>query len=1421
MPFEYLDQPAVKQKQGSRFEYLEPVSSRFEYIGDEEENQASQPAASKFEYLAGMATKALDKVPKPPLIVDPRDLFGQDSPLFTPAKMIQQVEESGPRLKEAAQKKIGDLVSAPPPADLSPGQQDLLQFAKAVAGGAAGTALELQPVTPSEALRDLLIGKGMPVAKDAVRAGSAANEAFAKYFPKAADVLFKERPAITPEMHSKINLILSDFKQKIGIPQERGLSVVDVAKAMEEGRITQAQAARYDKSLFDEMLGQRNKGMDVEATRTTPEPPPLRSISEVSRPLPEGRQLPIDSRAGGPVPIQGADFSMKPAATTAEIEKAKLFNEIRTGLGQAFEENIAKLLPVEDADNLLRKEFEELLPEFIPKKTIKKAIAEGKLLTDFVNERDFSNMTAKLSEKFGAAVSGKAGVEGFNSPDFLATAQRIPVEPIIGQAPKKLTDIIFDVSKAVGRKVSFGQPSRKAGGTYYPGTSATVVRYSGDLDTTAHELAHSLDDKFGIVAEWNKPGLISPFDAELAKFWPHGSATETGPHSSLQYKRAEGVAEWIRAWIVNPKAAASAAPNFARYMVDALPTDTIKALRSFSNDVRGFAGATAHEQIMSNVRWEPPKGSVVDFFAGNNIKEPGFHLTYADRIQTQVQDSLKAFTKAVEYARGEKGVTEVLPADDPIVLARLFSGVHSKMDDIFEKGMVDAKNNRVTKGGLSYLFEPLDRTDTKTLQREMQEVSSYMIAMRTLEKSKQLGKIRVSGIGGGLFTDAQVAEKRIAELKSNPGKFKRIEEAAGRYREWADSTLKYLVEKGRLSDKQYQAIKANNEFYVAMQRVMETAPGEEIVVFKGSGGKLGSVAQPVKSFTGSTRAIENPYTSLMQNTYKAVQEADRNDVLRVFRDLLTSDRGMQEGRVMDLASVGRLAAPTDKNTISIFVDGKKETWQFHEDVYKSLKGLIDGQSVLPGFLTALPKILRATITNFPAFAARNFIRDMQQRAILSEVKSGVFDSLKKRGPMEISDLKLFGGDQAGHYLRDRVDYTRAMQAALKDMVKEPGNIILDPKRMWKSYSDFMQGSEMRGRLAEFSAAVKHAKNVLKMDDYNANLYAASKARGLQDFAIAGNLVRTINQMVPFTNAAIQGLARTAEGAARNPKGFAARWGLVVLIPTLMERTYNQMNAKEEYDQMPAYMRDMFYNFKIAPNTWLRIPKPFELGVMASGVSRALDKAEGKKNSFDGYANSAARSLLPIDESALAMGFPGFVQAMANYDFFRNRAIVPRHEEKLDLDLRDTSNASRLAKTLQRGIGVDARKIDFLMREMFGYAGAFATDASDVGRKDRRGLGLNQTGLIVGSPAYAARDVQWVMNTAAARGLEQRKDVKALQAYLKAYWNAPNNEGKDIAAKRLTDYATNIRETWEKNPKFLENEKKKAKIKQRQIARAGQ
>lgn len=988
---------------------------------------------------------------------------------------------------------------------------------------------------------------------------------------------------------------------------------------------------------------------------------------------------------------------------------------------------------------------------------------------------------------------------------------RIKPAPITRVKPKKLRQIQLDLKQGTKSNIFYTKSpsSRRSLGSYNPTNAAIAIKFDNDLDVTAHEIGHALDDRFGLLSKIPKDNL-SQIKKELLPFSKYGSKPPKGHPEANQYILGEGVAEWIRAFVVNPEEAAKQAPLFHEWYTNTVPEKIRERIKVFSDDVRAFAGATGHESIMSNVQFDPEKTKSKLFKLFN--RPDGFQVTYYDKLKANWANSLQVYDKAVKYLKGLNEVQELSPRQDPKMLARLYLGANEKLDNVLFNGLVDSNNKRLIDPisektmTLEWLIEPLDATTEKGLKNEVEEVASYMIAERTLELQDRFGKDLVSGIGGGIFTDKSIAQKRLEEHRNLPEpKQDRIEEAARRYREYADGVLRYMVEKGRMSKQTYSEIKQKNDYYVALNRVLEAAPGEEVVVYQNKAAKaVANGKEVVKKVKGSSKTIKNPYESLIESTQRALKEADRNEIMLAFRELFKTNRSMGDGAVVSTSEIARKATANDKNIIKIFVNGKPEYWQLQEDVFKAVKNLSEASFDLPPLITALPKMVRWTVTNFPVFALRNRIRDFQARFILSKNAEKGFDIYTKKGvkSASIDGYQLFGGGQAGYYLLDQNAYSKQLKKSIRELAKDKKTILLSPRRMASKYTDLLRSSEVSTRIEEYRSAFKKAKE-RGLDDYNASIYAASEARDLMDFAVSGYYLKVINQLVPFSNAAVQGLRKSIRTAQSDPKGLVIRIALYTLIPTMIERMFVSLtDSDDEYEQFPAWRKDLFYNFKISSNLWVSIPKPFELGMVGSAAGRAIDHSKGQDDAFEGYAGSLSRSLLPVDESAIAGFSKGIIEGMANKDFYRDRPIIPRYEEDLSIEKRNTQTASRLGNAIQHTFGyinvpVDGRIADHIIESTFTYFGRFGLKLSDIGREDsHHEFGLPDTGLMANSPVYNAKDVQWVIEFARKNGHSQKPYYKALQQMIGTYFDEKDEKIKKPLGNSIIEYSKKIRNSFE-------------------------
>ncbi len=319
-------------------------------------------------------------------------------------------------------------------------------------------------------------------------------------------------------------------------------------------------------------------------------------------------------------------------------------------------------------------------------------------------------------------------------------------------------------------------------------------------------------------------------------------------------------------------------------------------------------------------------------------------------------------------------------------------------------------------------------------------------------------------------------------------------------------------------------------------------------------------------------------------------------------------------------------------------------------------------------------------------------------------------------------------------------------------------------------------------------------------------------------------MKRISQIIPFTNPQVQGLKKTGEllkKAWNDPhkrKVLIAKVAYTSILPEIAAYIFNAAQGEDvekKYWQQPAYLRDTFWNFHLGDDFWLRIPKPFELGIPASFVGRFISKFRGDPHAFEGHGGQILKMIAPVDPEVMATGGLGGVgQAIMNRDLFRNQYIVDPNEEKMHVELRKgTKNASNLGQILQKATGdnIDARTIDFLLRSQLGGVGTQAAQLSDVGEEGgSRRLGMTSAGIFTGSPGTAARDVQFVLKEAEARNESNSDVVEELREIKRAYNEAGTAADRERLSTALIDAATKARTLFDSTGSFLTEKEGKAR-----------
>ena len=147
-------------------------------------------------------------------------------------------------------------------------------------------------------------------------------------------------------------------------------------------------------------------------------------------------------------------------------------------------------------------------------------------------------------------------------------------------------------------------------------------------------------------------------------------------------------------------------------------------------------------------------------------------------------------------------------------------------------------------------------------KQEQNEFSQYLIAKRHLEVAD-----RDITTGRDLNIDKAIVEK----FKD---KYSQAEEV---YRNHNKAMLEHMAEHGLISSELKDKLIAENPNYAPLQRIMDEAEN-----FSGNSKQLGNLSNQsvVKGLKGSERVVDNPLEATLNNTFRMINEVERNKVAR-------------------------------------------------------------------------------------------------------------------------------------------------------------------------------------------------------------------------------------------------------------------------------------------------------------------------------------------------------------------------------------------------------------------------------------------------------------------------------------------------------------------------------------------------------------
>ena len=537
-------------------------------------------------------------------------------------------------------------------------------------------------------------------------------------------------------------------------------------------------------------------------------------------------------------------------------------------------------------------------------------------------------------------------------------------------------------------------------------------------------------------------------------------------------------------------------------------------------------------------------------------------------------------------------------------------------------------------------------------------------------------------------------------------------EAGKLYNQFNENLLSILVDGGLISEDTKEDLLDKYREYSPMYRDFSDTSGVDeylgsIPTGKGKGIMNLTPAFRKRSGSGSDRGIVNPMDSIIKHTYAFVQKAQKNKVASLF--VQHSNEFEKQEKGSGYVRKTKESPDIKKSVFAVWEDGKEVNYQTIPEYYYCLATLEPNiASVMSEIAVYMASMLRVGATISPSFIVRNFLRDTVFASVSSEYGFIPFYSSAKGLLKYLTDAEfrkdfMASGATFSNFStsttkpKDILDNAKPWKMKTK---KEKLATVFSPVMFKNTLSLISEMAENSTRAGEFLLAVESGKTKGEAG------YDAGKIT--LNFSRAGNTGRAWNKYIPFFNAAIQGLSKTATMFADHPMRTSLRITTGILLPTLFLYLLNK--DEDWYEELPRDIRDKHWVWRTGDDKIIRVPRPQDLGVFASALERALDDFQkDDPTAWSEWLKSTRTTVLP---NIIPAFLTPFIEWTTNYSLFMGKPIVGQKELMLPANLQYDEYTSQVARILGDITSQSPLKIDNLVRSTTATTGIFALEVTD-------------------------------------------------------------------------------------------------------------
>ena len=593
-------------------------------------------------------------------------------------------------------------------------------------------------------------------------------------------------------------------------------------------------------------------------------------------------------------------------------------------------------------------------------------------------------------------------------------------------------------------------------------------------------------------------------------------------------------------------------------------------------------------------------------------------------------------------------------------------------------------------------------------KKELQTFEQALIAKHALELESN-----------GIETGRDLAKDK-ALIKATD---KRFAKEFKQVREYSDKVLQQTVDYGLISQDTANYLRKKYPDYIPFDRIFSD---KEINTQMKHGVGVGEASLSTQSIIqrieGSSRLIDSPLNALITKTQDMVRQGERNKTAELLASYAKDPKNPFQLRELkpDESADGR-------PTISYLDNGKKRTFLAAPEVAKAAKNMNREQmNIVLRALATPARVLRMGATTVNAgFTMANVVKDFVGATINS--KGGINSMNPKTLAEAIGAGFHHKGDLYLEMQREGVvgnsyEILRNASELNLNEIRSHKNLktraLHNLKSPLRTLENTIGRSEDIGRAIQYVSNKKYAKRK-GMSESEAVKFAADQARwNSTNFARSGTYGKTINAVVPYSNANIQGQRITLRRMKENPVRYTAKITMGVVAPTIAVLAWNYADEdrKKVMENIPDYVkennvvvvgRNAKYNKE--QNKWegvYLVPVPPQFSPLHRQLNNMVASTmAGKKFDMVKAGGDTVEQITTVNPTELrrtgAQYIPQaakpLVELFANKNLFTGQEIVPEAMKNLEQKDQWDSSTSLTARKVGELTGLSPKQIDNAFR----------------------------------------------------------------------------------------------------------------------------